>query len=228
MNIADFKSLVEALESIAKLIALAAAGWWTFVLFVQKREKYPRARTTHSLVLLDKIDGYRLLRLAVKIENLGNVLIELRSGSVSIQAVRPLPDAWKAAILRGEVLPRVDGREFQWPDLDKFLFDWGENGYRIEPLESEEFHFDLTLAATIEAVQIYSYFKNVTERSKELGWNCTTVKSVPRGDNGGEQTANSTHPQTAAGSSEVARFPGTAQGPDQAGTTKAGPSPKRG
>lgn len=200
MSFADFSSLVSALESIATIVALAAAGWWTFVLFVQKREKYPRARTTHDLRLLCEIDDYRILRVSVKLENLGNVLIELRSGRVSIQAIRPVPDDWKASILQGQAIPRVEGREFEWPDIEEFPLEWGDNGYRIEPLESEEFHFDLKIADTIEAVQIYSYFKNVTEK-RESGWNCTTVKVIPVGDVYDKESASSTHPQTAAGAS---------------------------
>jgi hypothetical protein len=199
MSFADFKSLISILESIAKIVALAAAGWWTFVLFVQKREKHPRARTTHSLIVHGKIGGHALLRVSVKLENLGNVLIKLRSGRVSIQAIRPLPDAWKAAVLEGETIPRIEGREFEWPDIEEFPLEWGNDGYRIEPLESEEFHFDLKIADTIEVVQVYSYFKNVTEK-RESGWNCTTVKVIPLGDDDGEQTANSIHLQAAAGS----------------------------
>jgi hypothetical protein len=221
MNVADFKSLVSVLESIAKIAALGAAGWWTFVLFVQKREKYPRARTTHSLVLLGKIGGHNILRLSVKVENLGNVLIDLRRGRVSIQSVRPMPDAWKEAILEGGTISRIDGGEFPWPNLDDFPFEWGENGYRIEPLESEEFHFDLTLGIAIEAVQVYSYFKNLTEKGRELGWNCTTVQPIPRGDDYGEQTASSTHPQAAAESTEAARCSGSAQAHNQTGATEA-------
>lgn len=192
MNIADFKSLVSAGESIAKIGGLIAAGWWTFLLFVQKREKYPRARTTHSLIVLGKVDGYRLLRLAVKVENLGNVLIELRQGRVSMQAIRPVSAAWKSAILHGDSIPRVEGREFAWPDLEKFPLEWGDDGYRIEPLESEEFRFDLTIADTVEAIQIYSYFKNLTVKDTELGWNCTTVEIIPGESDNGEQTASST------------------------------------
>lgn len=210
MSFADFKSFVAVAEPIAKIIGFAVAGWWTFVLFIQKREKYPRARTTHSLMLLGKIGGYRLLRLAVKIENLGNVLIELREGRVSIQAIRPLSDEWKVAILHGEAIPRIEGREFAWPDLEKFPFEWGDDGYMIEPLESEEFHFDLTLADTIEAIQVYSYFKNVTAKGKELGWMCTTIQTIPGGDDYGEQTASPTRSDSGARTSQAAGRAGAA------------------
>lgn len=183
-------SFASAVESLATVIALAAAGWWTFLLFVRKRERYPRARTTHSLIFLDEVDCYKLWRLSVKVENLGNVLIDLCRGRVRIQAIRPAPEELKQALLRGEELPRVEGYEFPWPEVDKFALEWGNNGYRIEPLESEEFHFDFRLTGSVEAVQIYSYFQNLTEKRKEIGWNCTTVQNI-QGGRDGRQAANS-------------------------------------
>lgn len=178
MKATTLESLASAAESIATVLALAAAGWWTFLLFIKKREKHPRARTTHSLVPLGELEGYRLMRVSVKIENLGGVLVDLCRGKVVVQAVRPLPDAWTATIQRGEDLPRGDAYEFPWPRLKEFPLEWGDNGYRIEPLESEEFHFDVVLGSCVEAVQIYSYFQNVTEKRREIGWNCTTVKLI--------------------------------------------------
>jgi hypothetical protein len=178
------ESLASAVESLATVIALAGAAWWTFLLFVKKRERYPRARTTHSLILLDEVECYSLLRLSVKVENLGNVLLDLCRGRVRIQVVRPAPEEMRQALLRGEDLPRVEGYEFSWPDMDKFTLEWGKNGYRIEPLESEEFYFDFKVAIDVEAVQVYSYFQNVTEKRKEIGWNCTTVQDVQGGKDG--------------------------------------------
>lgn len=221
MNPATIESLASALESIATVAALAAAGWWTFRLFVQKREKYPRARTTHNLALLGGVGGHRLLRLTVKLENLGSVLIELCSGKVLVQCVRPTPDAWAAAILRGDALPRVDGHELPWPILEEITLNWGDDGYRIEPLESDELHFDLALASTIEAVQIYTYFKNVTEKRRELGWNCTTIQNVPKGDECAEQTAETARAQTAATSEVPHSATRTAEGRYQTGATEA-------
>lgn len=206
MKLATFESLASIVESVATVVALAAAGWWTFLLFVKKREKYPRARTTHSLLFLGEMENHKLVRLTIKVENLGNVLLDLCKGKVHLKIVRPVPDSWRELILHGELLPRVDGYEFQWPDLEEspeFALEWGKNGYRLEPLESEEFHFDLELPDAIEAIQIYSYFTNITEKRRELGWNCTTVQPIPGGDNIGKQTAASLGTDTkTAGSSE--------------------------
>lgn len=180
MTITDFESLSSSAESIATIIALIIGAWWTYLIFVRKREKYPRAKTTHSLLSLGEVAGKTLVRVSVKVENVGDVLLSLTTGLVRIQIMRPVPSTLQAQIENGGTLQRTKEQEFQWPLWDEFPLAWSEAGYKIEPKESEEFHFDSSLDNTVEAVQVYSYFQNVLEKRRELGWNCTTVQPIKR------------------------------------------------
>jgi hypothetical protein len=180
MKIADFESLSSSAESITTIIALVIGAWWTYLIFIRKREKYPRVQTTHSLLVLGELAGRDLVRVSVKLENVGDVLLSLAKGLVRVQIVRPVPSIWQAQVENGATLQRTEEYEFQWPLWDEFPLAWGEAGYRIEPKESDEFHFDLSLDSTVEAIQVYSYFQNVSEKRRELGWNCTTVQSISR------------------------------------------------
>lgn len=180
MKLSDVESIAAAAESIITVFALLVGGWWSYQLFVRKREKYPRAKTTHSLCSLGRVPGKKLIRVSVKVENAGGVLLMLDKGTVCIYTVQPLPEDWHISALAGKTPPRGDHCEFEWPLVEEFELNWQAGNYRIEPQESEDFHFDVAVEESIQSLQIYSYFRNVTEKKKELGWNCTTIQVLDK------------------------------------------------
>jgi hypothetical protein len=186
MKFEDWKTLAETLQAVVTIVAIVLGGIWTYILFVKKREKYPRARTVHRIVTLGSVNGRWVIRILVRIENIGSVLLCLDEGEVVVQNLFPLPPEWGDKLKDGLQLERKEF-EYDWPSLDKFLLEWGDKGYIIEPQESDEFHFDLHVDSSVQRVQVYSYVKNLTQKKREVGWNCTTIHSLPGGLDGSDK-----------------------------------------
>lgn len=50
MELSMLKTFFEILESALTGIAIIVGGFWTYKMFVKKREKYPRASINHCII----------------------------------------------------------------------------------------------------------------------------------------------------------------------------------
>ena len=168
---------------IANLFTIGAIIWgvyWTYYLFVKNRQKYPRADVKHTLI--QKYLGYGkiLLHVDVEVTNLGDVLINLKSGEIRLLQVLPLCGKIDE-VLQGDEDPVEKGKtELNWYQLSlrELSFD---KPCEIEPKESEAFHCDFVIKNDVQTVEIYSYFWNQHKANKELGWDCTTLHDIEGG-----------------------------------------------
>jgi len=173
------KNLADALQAVATAAALAVGGVWTYLLFVRRRQKYPRAELTHTwhhaLITHDK----RLLRVGLSISNIGDVLIPLQHGELRLrQIVPPYPEVMQAAT-SGKDPVRKDSSEFEWPVVGIREWNWSEGSVEIEPGEKDIYHSDFILDAAIKTVEIASYFENTAKRRKGIGWIATSIVEFP-------------------------------------------------
>lgn len=178
MTLTQWGSTAELIESVATTMALILGGIWTYLLFVTKREKFPRAKISNSITILGMVNGQRIVRVTVLVENLGNVLLELVSGKVTVKSVKPAPPEWARHLACGKSLERTPELEYKWPTLESFPLGWEDGGYIIEPREDQGFNFDLLVDGSVRGIEVYSYIKDVSERKRELGWNKTTVHEL--------------------------------------------------
>lgn len=172
-TLVDITSIAAAAATTA---AIVVGGWW----FIRRRQRYPRATLEHD-VHSTTLPGDRwLVRATVRVANLGNVLIELKSANVRLQQLAPCPASVEEQLSNGE-LKRDDG-ELQWTLLDEINCSWRSGDREIEPQESEDFYFDFVVDSPVDAVLLYSYFKNIAKRqtgklfarNREIGWSKTT------------------------------------------------------
>lgn len=171
------------LQSLATTIAIFIAGFWTYRLFIQRRQRYPRAKITHLLLFRIPIGGEKVvLRVTVRIENSGEVLLKLASGRVWVQQVQPLPPHFLKEVDRTNDLITTEENEYEWPLLSECNFDWSEIDQEVEPGESDEIHCDFVVDANVRSILVYSYMKNESKKrrglvpwkKREIGWNTTT------------------------------------------------------
>jgi len=174
LTLDQWKTVAGIAESVAKIVALAVGGSWTYMLFVKKRTEFPRAEVTHGCAAYP-IDGERsVLRVTVTVKNKSDVLLQITSGRVMVQQIAPFTDA-------REDLPRGfagagDTYEYPWPPLGDRALEYAADRYlEVEPGESEAIDFDVFVKSGIRVVQVYTYLKNVSKREREIGWNCTSI-----------------------------------------------------
>lgn len=172
------KDISEIIRNYATCIAFAVAGFWAYLTFVRKREKYPRANVTHRIIH-KKIDDKRiLLKVTIDIHNTGATVMHLDRRLVRVQQMFPWPMADLELVCLKKERTEEQESEIQWPLLGEVDLSGKEQRCEIEPGEKEEFDFDFAVDSEIKSVVIYSYFKNRKKRGREIGWNKTTIYDI--------------------------------------------------
>jgi len=176
------KEVGEIFKSFVTGFALVIGGFWTYVLFIRHREKYPRARIEHIITHRALSDSQILVRLEMRISNVGKVLLPLDRGFVRLQQVLPCPQdvlSWLSGSHNAE--EDHDKREADWPMIaNRSLWNMASE---FEPGESESLHFDFIIDATVETILVYSHVDNAAKRKggREIGWNTKSIYDLPPG-----------------------------------------------
>ena len=71
--------------------------------------------------------------------------------------------------------------EVNWPLLQLCEARSPQDDYELEPGESQELHFDFILDAQVQTVAVYSYFKNIAKREREIGWDAASIYDLESG-----------------------------------------------
>jgi hypothetical protein len=180
MTVESFKNLAEAAESVITAGGIVVAGVWTYLIFVRRRQRFPRAALSHQTHSFRLPDGRRLLRVAATIANSGEVLVCLRTITTRVQHVLPLPDHI-AVQLKESPEPPSGESEFPWPVLGKRQWRIDETMGEIEPGEAEILQSDFVIPAGVEQVLVYTHVPNHAKSQSGIGWSDTVVVSLIEG-----------------------------------------------
>ncbi len=176
------KDVSEIVKNYGTFAAVIIGGIWTWAAFKRRREKYPNAKVSHT-ILHRRIDDRRVfLKVVVIIQNTGEVMISLDRRLVRVQQMIPWPTEAMKPVDVGPDNTRNDHSEVEWPLLGEVDISGERLGHEIEPGESDELHFDFVVPSKISTVVVYSYLKNVTKRKREIGWNSTSIRQIENGE----------------------------------------------
>lgn len=173
------KDVADTLTGFGTVVALVVGGIWTYMLFVQKRQKFPRARMAHQIWLLPLGSDHQVLTVRVRLSNVGDVLLSLESAEVRVQQLSPVPVDLVQAVRKGKDLTSPDDPEANWPEVGYREFTWESGSFEIEPKERDSVVMDFVVDQEIDAVRIYSYFRNVKKEGPDIGWGLTTQHDLP-------------------------------------------------
>jgi len=172
------KDLSEVLKNYATIGAFIIGGFWVYLTFVRKREKYPCANVTHRIIHKNIDDKRIFLKVTIDIHNTGATVMYLDKRFVRVHQMVPWPmEALELVCLKKERTEEQE-TEVQWPLLGEVDRSDKEQRCEIEPGEKEEYDFDFVIDSEIKSVVIYSYFKNRKKGHKEIGWNKTTIYDI--------------------------------------------------
>lgn len=182
------KDIAELLKDAVEITAVIVGGIWTYWLFVQKRERWPKADLKHRICSWPISGDRQLIRIGVDIKNVGEVLLEIRRGFTEVYQLKPWPNELTTPVIKEINFRHPGGTEFKWAKLAFLTLDgkptekksaneeWPEpDGYDIEPGENEELFFDFIIPAGVELVSVYSRTENALLANREFGWNLTTI-----------------------------------------------------
>ena len=168
-------SLLRAIQSIFTVIAIVVGGLWTYVLFIKRRQKYPRANITQRVQRYLLSDKKLLLRVSVQVSNNGEILLPITSGFCRVQQMIPCTDDFCHSLEYSDDSGEQYKTELDWPLIDerKLMFKKGE--LEIEPGERDELHFEFVLDTDVKAVVVYTYLENAKKKQQGIGWHVTSV-----------------------------------------------------
>lgn len=159
----------ETLSTISSFVVIIGGACWTYKTYIQQRQKYPKARLSQDVQAIRLNEDKSCIHTCVTIENTGAVLLKIESVRNYVYQVLPLSGEMQTRLTTGDDLYDQTGQELLWPSLDDR--ETMHTQMEIEPGETDTIQFDSVISSAVEAIQVYTYFKNVSKRDKEIGWN---------------------------------------------------------
>jgi hypothetical protein len=172
------RDILDLINTSVVAIAVAVSGVWGYWLFVQNRQRYPRASIEHSIEHVPMAEGKLLLHVTETVRNEGSILLSLECMQTRIQRVDPPPDDLLRSIAEGKPLLAEDKTEYLWPLIGLHERTWDRGQCEIEPNESQDIHHDFLIDAEVRVIEVYSYMRNFVKRKREIGWNLTTFHDL--------------------------------------------------
>jgi hypothetical protein len=157
-----FKEVLDIIQAIVTVAAVLVGGVWTYILFIKERHDYPHLNLEHiiSHVLLPKHTV--LLRVGIKVENIGQVRALTSETIIRVQQILPIahcaqPDKCISVDLNKEVNNiNSDFDRLDWPLLVKRV---SSDGREIEPSERENLDFEFVVPDYIKVVRVYTFIR---------------------------------------------------------------------
>ena len=194
MDLDTIQTWAKILESWAKIFGLIVAAAWGWLIFIKKRQKYPRANISHQIEERRLTPEKTLIRLSVEIKNIGDVLVEISSGEAWVQRVRPLADRIRQTLDNGSDIIPTGATEVEWPLIDDREMVASDR-HEIEPGETDYFDFEFTIDSNLQTILVYSYLRNETKkRQRQIGWRLSTLHDLitTHHDNAGGENGQQT------------------------------------
>jgi len=164
--------IAQYVESIITIIAIIIGGLWTYILFIHNRQKFPRANVRQEISNFTLNENFKILHINLVIENIGNVLLEVREIEVRVKQILPVHKSIQQLISENMNINLENTPELDWPELMTKKNNYEKNLYEVEPGETDSLSYDFLISKHLEVVEIYSHVKNL-KKKKEIGWTCT-------------------------------------------------------
>jgi hypothetical protein len=174
------KELASIVEAYAKVLALVVAGFWTYLLFVRQRQRYPRATIAQTGMIRDLGNATRLMTIGVSLSNVGQRLIDVDYITVVVQQLAPLgPKALEQALASHEPLNAAGRREIVWFRIGHRRTGFEPRHFEIEPGETESVEFDFVVAASVTTIKVQTHIENVVKRPVLREWARSAIHMIP-------------------------------------------------
>jgi len=179
MTFINIESIISVIQSVTTIMAIIIGGIWSYILFVGRRQKYPRAKVEHHIVCRPVVEGKLLLSIDITITNQSDVLLVLISSEINARKLLP-PNAGLLRLLSLENMgdfstaPQI----IEWDLIASRKDNWKKGELEIEPGEQHQIHSDFLINSKVSSILIESYFQNVKKRGKQIGWKLTTIHDL--------------------------------------------------
>jgi hypothetical protein len=157
-----------AAADVATVAAIVVGGWWTYTRFIKQRTGNVRAALSQAASHRQLTDDDALLRVVLRIENTGAVLMPIEEIRCEIYQVAP-PTADTLAMLEKHELIDRDDYNAQLPCIQGYTKEWAKKQVEIEPGEFDTFAYDFIVSTEVTTIFIYAHVPNST-KAEGIGW----------------------------------------------------------
>ncbi|MCA9999804.1 MAG: hypothetical protein KDE56_28775 [Anaerolineales bacterium] len=171
----NFVTIAEVAAHLATVTAVIVGGIWTWLLFVQRRQRFPRALVRHELTCHAINDEYWLVGLAVILQNAGDVLLSLRAWQVALQQALPPAAELEHFMARGDDTLLHGAHIIEWEPIWQINEQAASDRFELEPGESHQFHYVVVVRRNIRVVAVDTLFLNIAKKRRSLTWRQTSL-----------------------------------------------------
>lgn len=179
MKFSDIETIVGIFQSLATILALVVGGTWSYMLFVSRRQRYPRARVEHKVIARPIANGKALLSVDVFVSNCGEVLLSLVSWEINVkQMLPPRLELQRLLSRKANSAPMTGSQIIEWNLVASRKDKWRVGEFEVEPGEQHQIHSDFLIDANLETILVESFFENVKKSKKHVEWSFSTVHDL--------------------------------------------------
>lgn len=180
------KDALEALQAIATVCAVIAAGGWAFWLFVKRRGAYPNVQLCHEVEVKPihskgESEKY-FVRVAVIVRNIGGVLLVLKHFEVRLSHVLPLSNQHKLRLKERQDFVQPNALEIDGPLLG--IREMHAIDGEVEPGGSTQIIADFCMNHGVQTFEVYSRVVSNRQGPKaKWAWRLATLHDIPVASN---------------------------------------------
>ena len=178
MEVESWVDIFSIIASAVIVLGVIVGGIWKIVAYVQERRRFPKANLSHKVQAIKLTDKKVCIHTSIRIQNIGNVMLHFESAKHTIYQILPPLDYMQERFESKEYLYDDQGREVNWTIVAEKEFEFAQHPLEIEPGEEDAINFDLLIPSDVEVIQVYTYFKNVKKRKREIGWSVSGIYNV--------------------------------------------------
>jgi len=185
----------EGLQAFLTCAAIVVGGIW----FLSARRHYPRADVNHEIWSWKTDGDEKLVRVVIKVENRGEVLLQLGRTIVRLHQVLPVSEEISTQIPAIKSAIPGEKTSLEWRPYYEHVTDWEQFGGELEPGECDELSFHFVVPSEVQTVMLFSflgnkrktrrpmpgewaewrrYLTNPEMRKREFGWGKSSVHDV--------------------------------------------------
>ena len=176
----DFMQSSRSFQAIATVVLICVGGVFAYRRLQLFRTFEPHLTISHNIRHRYIGDSYVHIDVTATLHNNSKVQIEFRKGFARLQLIAPVSDE-QVETLYEEVFIDNNRQQLQWTTLEQIQREWESDELIVEPGEAHPETFEFIVSKDIEAVLIYTYFRNprFSQNSHSAeGWVATTIYDI--------------------------------------------------
>lgn len=179
---------ISIVKDLMTIVALVLGGLWTFRIYLKQRTDASALDLTQSVLVLCLPNGGWLLKLTVRLKNVGKTQVQVTEWTYRADVLLPLTDEGE----RMTATPNgFSERESPWPVYGEVTLTGADFGFAIEPGATQSESANLVLPADLDVVQVYTFIYSPSSR----GWWDRTIIDLRKDiDHGHATTADTNSP----------------------------------